>query len=351
MSEHIKIGLIGCGTIAELAHANLYADLGYDLAACYNPTQHKAESIKARFGTDETQVCSSIEALLAIDALDCVCIATPPDTHIDIILAALQAGKHVLCEKPLVLSSADCERITAAEDSSGKSLCCFSSRLRYGGYTNYVKEIIEAGTLGEIYRIEVKFSRQKYRPGVDVFKDAAWFRNQEQAGGGILFDMGHYFLDQILHMFNWPSIESVDGFTFQGFDHDLAAEQTFDVEEHGQVFIRLGTQITLTLDLSAHTHDEAVHTITILGNQGGLRIDHSNDKHALNIMQEAQGKKGQLVETNTHWQAAPWNSEEIYRGFASFIRGESALPGSKTEECRIITSICEQAYQSARALA
>ena len=351
MSSNIKIGLIGCGAIAELAHANLYADLGYELAACYNPTASKAESLKERFGNDHTVVCPSSDALLAIAELDCVCIASPPDTHLDLILNALQAGKHVLCEKPLVLSSSDCEQIAAAEQQSGKSLCCFSSRLRYGGYTSYVKDIIDAGTLGEIYRIEVKFSRHKFRPGLDVFEHATWFLNQAQAGGGIIFDMGHYFLDQILHMLNWPEIKSVDGYTFQGFEHNLADDITFDVEEHGQVFIRLAGGITLTLDLSGHTHDESMHSITFLGNLGGLKIDHSNDQHSLNIMQEAQGKAGQLVETNTHWQSEPWNSEEIYRGFAAFFNGQSDLPGSTTEQCRIITDICEQAYTSARALA
>ena len=118
----LGLGLVGCGRIASLRHASAIAESGLArLVACFDPDAAKAQALAARLGAGAS---GSLEHLLALPEVEAVVLASPPDAHPAGAIAALSAGKHVLVEKPLALTVADCERIVQYAEASGKVAFC-----------------------------------------------------------------------------------------------------------------------------------------------------------------------------------------------------------------------------------
>lgn len=346
-----NLGLIGCGDIAP-THCKALPQHGYHLRAATSRTRARAESLVQEYGSEETVVCDSLETLLARDDLDCVLIATPPYLHTQQTIAALRAGKHVLCEKPFALTTEDCDAIQCVSEETGRKVISFSARLAHGGFTDVVHHQITSGALGEIYRVEVVFHRPHHRPGIDWVKHAHWFSDRRYAGGGVLTDMGQYLTEQVFTLFDWPVYHDVQAQIFRGFPHDLPSDRVHDVEEHANVFARLGDKggIAYSLDLAARSHYPPTHRITILGSKAGLVIDHSDETNQFSMMFEADNVPGQRMEQFSRWKPARWQGDRIYRGFKAHILHGAPHPGTTIEQARTLIDFCHQAYISAAQL-
>lgn len=345
MNEPLPVALVGCGFIADKAHANHFADAGLRLALAYDPQRARAVDLVSRFGTDGAQVADSFAACLEAQDIAAVILATPPRLHAEQVVAAVEADKHVLCEKPSALTVAENQAVLAAAEKAGRVVAFCSSRLRYGGYTAHARDAIAAGTLGELYRVEIRLARQWFRPGLDQLKEAHWFTDRSQAGGGVLYDMGQYLLDAVLWMLGWPTIETVCAQTRQ-LPHDLPPERVHDVEDYAHLFVRLRSGIVLTLDLHAATFDEPDHRITIQGTQGGLCLRHTEEGNTCAHMTEPSGEPGKLHESFLDEGRQPWGNKALYAAFTHAVRTGQRNVGTSPAEALTLTRLCSLAYQS-----
>jgi len=191
----IRTGLIGFGLGGTAFHAPLIAAVeGLDLAAV---ATSRADAVAAAYpGVPAT----SAEALIADPAIDLVVISTPNATHFPLAKAALEAGKHVVIDKPLTPSAAEAEALVALAEARGRLLVPFHNR-RWDSDFLAVQGLVDSGRLGEILLFEAHWDR--FRPELSQ----AW---KEAAGAGQLLDLGPHMLDQALVLFGMPEAVSAD---------------------------------------------------------------------------------------------------------------------------------------------
>jgi predicted dehydrogenase len=335
-----RVGLIGCGDISA-AHCRTYQALGFTVTAMCDTDRVRAEQRKAEFNFDQAEIYTNYQQLLARDDLDIVTVATPVALHAPITIAALRAGKQVACEKPSTLSRAENKAIVAAEEETGNHVIFFSARMR-GGHTPMAKQYIDDGRLGELYRVDVRYFRRRGRPGLDVVTHAHWFLDKRLAGGGVVMDMGQYFMDQVLHLAGWPHITAVSAFTFRGFPHGLPADRIFDVEEHCTIFARTAGNCLFTFDFAWIAQHTPQRNVALLGTRGGIRM---SDEVPFVFYEEPQPWR--WMNTTTEWQNKANEQNGMYERLAAVARGEDVYVGTTAREALAITELTDMALLSA----
>ncbi|MBA2480207.1 MAG: Gfo/Idh/MocA family oxidoreductase [Planctomycetes bacterium] len=340
-TKPLRGAIIGCGDISP-DHGKAYAEAGIVVAAVCDLDRVRAERRAKEFGTSETTIHTDHREVLARADIDLVTVATPVAGHAPVTIAALQAGKHVACEKPSTLSPDENRAIIAAERASGKRVVFFSSRYRYGAAT-LARDYIAAGELGDIYRVDMRFYRRRGRPGVDIIPDARWFIDSTLAGGGVIMDMGQYFIDNTMSLTGWPRIATVSATTFRGFPHQLPAGTTFDVEEHCSIFARAENGCSFSYDLAWMSHHPPMRTLTILGTKGGIRM---TDEQPFCFHTEKGPWK--FVDTTTPWRDDTRQSTLVYRDLIAAIAGNDPGVGTTPTQALALTEITRAALQSAK---
>lgn len=185
-TQAIRLGIIGCGTVAYERHLPALLRLrGACVVAVADPEAARMDAIAGRLGVGHR--FADYLALLDLPDVDAVAVLTPTGSHMEIGLAALDAGKHVLIEKPLALSAAECEQLVKrAEASSLKTVVCFN--LRWHRLVQRARTFLATGALGRVKAIRSAYTHD--RCGVDA---PDWHRTLE-LGGGVSFNEGvHHF--------------------------------------------------------------------------------------------------------------------------------------------------------------
>ena len=202
MIDHIGIGMLGYGMIGRV-HCLGYRDLpllyprqlpSLRLAAvCTSrPDTAAAAADEAGFAA----ATGDLAALLANEDVDVVDCVTPNHLHRPMVLAALAAGKHVYCEKPLALSGAEAREIAAAAAASGLSVG-MTFNYRFVPAVMRAKQMLAAGALGEVYSFRACYLHGGYQ---NPDRPLSWRLRREQAGGGALYDLGAHVVDLIRHL-------------------------------------------------------------------------------------------------------------------------------------------------------
>lgn len=207
MAKKLKIGIIGSGGIAQTAHMPGYAsipDLCEMVWACdVNPDVAKTAAEK--FGGMKTT--ANFNDVIGDPKIDAVSVATPNKYHVEPTIAALKAGKHVLCEKPLAMNGSESRQMVLAARESGKILQVGMNN-RFAGPVRFMKEFIDKGNMGKVYYARAQALRRRGVPGWGVFID------KEQQGGGPLVDIGVHILDMTLHLMGFPKPVAASGKTW-----------------------------------------------------------------------------------------------------------------------------------------
>lgn len=194
----IRTGLIGFGLGGTAFHAPLIdAVPELELAAIVTS---RADAVRERY--PQVTVVPEVAALLADPAIELVVVSTPNDTHFALARAALEAGKHVVIDKPFANSVAEAEALLALAAARGRVLSVFHNR-RWDGDFLTVRKLIDQGSIGEITLYEARWDR--FRPAL---RDS-WHENAGP-GGGILIDLGPHLIDQALALFGPPQSVTAD---------------------------------------------------------------------------------------------------------------------------------------------
>ncbi|WP_158409284.1 Gfo/Idh/MocA family protein [Fimbriimonas ginsengisoli] len=179
----LRVALVGCGLISE-AHARAYAG-HHDRAritVCFDTDLSRAAERADAIGA---RVASSYEEVLTDPEVDSIELCTPPHLHTDQVIAALEAGKHVSCQKPLARTLGECDAMIEAAERSGRVLF-YAEMYRTMGVAVRAREVVESGRIGKLVGIQATYAHWQGGP----YLDTPWRYNPKVAGGGQLLDGG-----------------------------------------------------------------------------------------------------------------------------------------------------------------
>ena len=193
MTSPLKTGLMGYGFAGQTFHAPVIAHCGRASVAAIATGQPE----RAQADFPDAKIVRDLDALVALDDIECIVIATPNDTHYDLAKRALEGGKHVVVDKPVTLTADEARILANLAHSKGLLFAPFHNR-RWDGDFLTVRALLASGQLGRVTHFESHFDR--FRP----FVRQRW-REDATRGGGLLFDLGPHLIDQALALFGAPS--------------------------------------------------------------------------------------------------------------------------------------------------
>jgi len=250
----LRVGIVGAGGIAQVAHLPAYRRLrNVRVTALCDTDPTKLRLLSSKYGIPHT--FRAYEQLLACRDVDAVDICLPNHLHPRAVQAALAAGKHVLCEKPLALRAQEVREILEAHARSGlKLLVGMNNRFRHDSIL--LKRFIEGGELGEPFFIKTGWLRRRERivPG-------RWRYRKALAGGGVFWDLGLQLLDLALWLVDYPALERLAGRFVHG-------SPGVDVEDSALVFLH-GGELTITIEVSwSFILDQDFNYLSVFGSRG-----------------------------------------------------------------------------------
>ena len=268
-----------------------------------NRSLENAQQAAAEF--DIPHASDDYRQALADPKVEAVVIATPPYLHTEILEEALQAGKHVLIEKPMTADPLELPRILAAVQAAPEQIVleasCRHSRLQPKFI--FVKALIDSGKLGRVYHIHhnhlMRTTFVEYNPS------GTWGVDKKLAGGGPFIDWGVYDLSFHLGLLDdIPQLSAVHSFTINGL-HDIhTLAPVTDVEQHGAAWMEFDSGLTYYYERGAGVHMETACETRIYGEKGGLRLQFPTwDSNQIEFFDEENGaprKETLTVELSEH---------------------------------------------------
>jgi predicted dehydrogenase len=274
--EKLKIGIIGCGAIADQKHMQALKKLSdrVEVVSFCDKSKERAKQLADKYKIMNPQIYTEYQELVAKSGVDVVHICTPNLFHAPIAVAALSAGIHVMCEKPMAINSKEAKKMLEAANRSGKKLTiAYQNRFRKDSLL--LKEACNNGDLGEIYAAKAHAVRRRGVPTWGVFM------NKELQGGGPLIDIGTHALDLTLWCMNNYDVASVTGVTYNKLKEENQANlfgpwdpDTFKVEDSAFAFIRMknGASIFLEASWALNSLNEREAMTTLSGTKGGAEM-------------------------------------------------------------------------------
>lgn len=265
----LRVGIIGTGWIAEAHVESLGRQPDVEIVALADLIEGKAAKFAERYGIEGARLYASHKAMLAAEQLDAVSVCTYNMTHAECTIDALNAGVHVLLEKPMSVTLDEAIAMMRAEKKSGKILSVgFQPRMDEN--MQMIKKIVESGALGEVYYIQTGGGRRRGIPN-------STFIEKKTAGIGALGDIGCYSLDMVLNAIGYPRPLTVTGYTsdFFGTSTDYQKPEDaarFNVDDFAAAFIRLEGGIVVDFRIAWAMHLDTPGDTVILGKKGALRI-------------------------------------------------------------------------------
>ena len=336
----IRVGVIGLGK--GLAHAReLAADPRVDLVALCDIDRDRVGAAAAELGGAQAYVHP--EALFDSRSVDAVTIATPNDTHLPLVLRALEAQLHVLCEKPLALDAKQTRQMAAAAAAAQRTLMVNYS-YRYVPVSQALAEQVRSGALGEVYYGRSVWHR---RWGVPP----GWFSDKARAGGGPLIDLGVHRLDLALWLMGFPRAVTVSA---AAYDHLARAGVTsgrlsaYSVEDLATAFVRFDSGATLMLEASWALHQPARELMEtwLYGTRGGLLQRNVGEGYTFAGQLFSPGASDSFLSTDV----LPGSNHHAsaQREFAAVVAGDIP-PTQRLEESIAVMEIIDAIYRSAAA--
>ena len=282
MSKKLRMAIIGCGGIACGAHASNYDNIDdIEIVAVCDIRPERMELIKSKYKSCAdawtTEEYMDIVNCPDIEAVD---ICTPNYLHAPIAIAALNAGKHVLTEKPDAMTVAEVEAMKEASEKNGKVLMAMRNN-RFTPAAIYARKAIANDEYGRFYAGRCGWIRRRGVPG-----DGSWFADKSKSGGGPLIDLGVHMIDLAIFLMGSPKPVSVSGSTFREIAGKNEKGGLFDVEDLAMGFIKFDNGACLQIDFSWATNIEKdVRFVELRGTKAGIRIE--NDE--LSVFGEKYG--------------------------------------------------------------
>jgi predicted dehydrogenase len=352
MTRKVRIGIIGCGGIANGKHLPSLSKLEQvELVAFCDIEVEKAQKASHEYGVSDAGVYEDYRDLLKDSSIEVVHVLTPNASHADISVAALESGKHVMCEKPMAINSEEAKLMVEAAKRTGKKLTIgYNNRFRQD--SQHLKELCEQGDLGEVYYAKAHAIRRRAVPTWGVFLD------EEKQGGGPLIDIGTHALDLTLWMMDNYEPKAVLGTTYHKLSQTKNAAnafgpwdpEKFTVEDSAFGFVTMQNGATIVLESSwaLNTLDIDEAKCSLSGTKAGadmkdgLRIN-GEEFSKLYTKKVDLGGSGVAffngkTESDADLEARLWIEAII----------NDTDPLVKPEQAYVVTQILEAIYESAQ---
>lgn len=263
----INIGIIGCGKIAQKRHIPEYLEnVDANLVGFYDLNQARAKEISETFGGT---AFDSIEDLLADPSIDAVSVCTANHTHAAITIQALQAGKHVLCEKPMATTLEDCQAMVDAANKAGKVLVIGQNQ-RLTKTHKKARELIRNGEIGQIIGFRTTFGHGGPETwSIDPGKNT-WFFDKNIAVMGAMADLGIHKTDLLLFLTDQKIVETTAHLTT--IDKRGADGELIKVDDTAICVYQLENGAIGTMTASWTFYGPEDNTTIIYGTKGIMRL-------------------------------------------------------------------------------
>lgn len=309
--EKVRVGVIGCGSIAQHRHLPEYQfNPNVELVAVCDINQERSLEVAEKYGVLSY---TSYEELLDSSKVDAVSVCTPNYLHAPISIAALEAGIHVLCEKPMATSKQEAEAMIAAAKASGKKLMIAHNQ-RFVPSHQKARQLIQSGEIGKIYSFRTAFGHGGPE-GWSVEGKEGWFFQKEKAFVGAMGDLGVHKTDLLRYVLGEEIVE-VGSFV------ETSAKDFADVDDNAVCVLKTESGIIGTLAASwAYVSKEDNSTI-IYGEKAILRLE--DDPTSSLVAQYAHGEvvKYELGKIQSNDEGGQRNSHVIEKFVDSILKGQ-----------------------------
>lgn len=350
-TQRLRVGVIGAGVGA--LHLAAYKQIPeVEIVALAGLDDDRVKKVAAEYGVPQTY--REYEQMLAAGNVDAVSVCLPNYLHAPVAIAALQAGKHVLVEKPLARNAAEGREIVQAARAQDKVLM-ISFDKRHRSDVIWIKQYIDSGAIGRVYYAKAHWMRRQGIPRL-----GSWFVSKEQAGGGPLVDLGVHVLDIAMYLMGEPKPLAVSANTYAEFgprgqkgwgwggrlaqfsDENLE----YEVEDLATAFIRLEGGATLLLEASWATHSSAADDfgVTLYGSEGGIEMFVHNYA-TVDTVRLFNDTNGIATDLTPKIPAGNSHLEVIRRFVSAVLHGTPAIPGPEDGLRR--NEVLDAAYRSA----
>jgi predicted dehydrogenase len=285
-----NLGIIGAGMYGKMLMQRFRQDERANLTWVNSASESTTKSAAEEFGIEKWTL--DYHEILADPDVSAVVIATPPYLHAEQLTAALEAGKHVLLEKPMAESLESVRRIVAAVEVAPDRVVLEAScrHTRLTSKFKFIKSMIDEGKLGEVYHVHHNhLSRTTF---IEYNRNGAWAMNKKLAAGGPFADWGVYDLSFHLGLFgDEPQLQSLHSFHRNDL-RDMSRFVDFsDVEQHGAAWMEFDTGLTYYYERGAGVHAETPNETRLYGTKGGLRFQFPTwDSNEIEFFYEENGE-------------------------------------------------------------
>jgi predicted dehydrogenase len=268
------IGIIGAGMIAE-KHVKAFQKTGkVDIKWVARKDTAKLREFQDKYNIPNGT--GDYKDILTDNEIDAVVITSPPKLHFEMFVDSIEAGKHVLLEKPAGMSMDEVNKMIAIKNKHPELIVCDCSGRHSRVQPKFIKakEIIDSDVLGDIYYIHHNSNWRQARGGIEYHPDAKWFMNKEIAGGGPMFDWGVYDLSFHLGVLSdKPRLKSIKNVDLQyKLDNYDPGEHIYDVEEHFYATLEFDNALKMYWERGNNANVEIPNETRIYGTKGGIKL-------------------------------------------------------------------------------
>ena len=323
----LRIGLVGVGAAAQINHIPaLKKTEGVEIVSLCDRDPEKAARVAQKFGIPRST--GRYDDLLADDDIDAVDVCTPNFLHAPMATAALEAGKHVLCERPLARSAEEAAAMARAAKKADRLLACAVAH-RFRADAQLLRTFVQKGELGELFFAKAGWLRLR-----TAWDSDEWRRQKRESGGGVVLDLGFQMLDLSLWLLGGPGVQSVTA--------SVHRSRKGEVEDSASAFLRLESGATLTLELTWGLLMEKDFAYINLFGSGGAAL--------LNPLRVHKGMHGTLVNVTPNLETSRnqyrHSVEAQMSHFADALR-RGTKPMGTAEEILPVMELMDAVYRSA----
>ncbi len=342
----IRLGIIGAGTIGQV-HAAAAQSAGMSIARVIDVQQERGRALAAQFAGAIHS--SKVSDLLNDPAINAVVIAVPNRWHKELAIAALEAGKDVLLEKPMGMNRSECAAINRIVDAKGRILQIGMAN-RFSAVGQAAKPIISGGELGHIYHAKALLYRRRGVPGL-----GGWFTTKAVSGGGVLIDNGVHLIDLALWLMGFPQVTRVSGKVYEFFGKRMKdyiyetmwagppnLEGLCDVEDSAHALIHFAGGATLDLQVAWAINIPTKLESSLMGffgDRGGLTFELFGDH--LNLATEHNRRN---VDTRVNVPEIDQFAQQML-SFAKSVQARE-FPIATGQQGELVQSILDAIYES-----
>lgn len=332
--SRIKVGLIGCGRIAQ-RHARHISRLG-QLAAVCDIDFEKATKLGEEY---EVPFFTEIETFLSFKDMDVVAVCSPNGLHAVHTIKSLNAGFHVLCEKPMALSSSDCEEMIKTAERCNRRLFIVKQN-RFNPAVEAIKEKIDKGDLGKIYSVQLNCF---WNRNFDYYNKSNW-KGTKELDGGTLFTQFSHFIDLLYWMVG--DVETAFAMT-----NNYAHNGVIEFEDTGVISLKFKNGTLGTINYTVNAFKKNMEgSITIFGEKGTVKVGgqylNKLDYQIFEGEEIGALREGNPANEYGEYQGSMSNHDQVYENLIDVLQNDGSIATNGLEGLKTV-EIIEKIYKSA----